>query len=66
MYDKGQGVPQDYVIAYVWLSFAVAQASPREREYWTRIRDAVAGKLSLAQLTEGQRLAAEWSSWASR
>jgi hypothetical protein len=60
MYDKGQGLPLDYVLAYKWLNLAVAQARGRERQDWVRIRDAVAGKLSLVERTEGQRLAVEW------
>jgi hypothetical protein len=60
MYDKGFGVPQDYVIAYMWLNLAVARASPRERDDWVRIRNAVASKLTLIERTAGQRLAAEW------
>jgi uncharacterized protein len=60
MYDKGHGVPQDFVIAYMWLNLAVARASPRERDDWVRIRDAVASKLTLIERTAGQRLAAEW------
>jgi hypothetical protein len=60
MYDKGQGVPQDYVEAYKWLDLAVGRVSGRTRDDWTRIRDAIASKLSLVQLTEGQRRALEW------
>jgi len=60
MYDKGQGVPQDYVEAYKWLDLATGQASGRARQDWVRIRDAVASKLSLVQITEGQRRALEW------
>jgi hypothetical protein len=60
MYDKGQGVPQDYVEAYKWLDLAVGRASGRMRDDWVRIRDAVASKLSLMQVTEGQRRALEW------
>jgi TPR repeat protein len=60
MYDKGHGVPQDYVLAYKWLNLAVAQATPGERDYWVRIRDAVGTKLTLVERTAGQRLAAEW------
>jgi hypothetical protein len=60
MYDKGQGVPQDYVEAYKWLDLAVGRASGRMRDDWGRIRDAIASKLSLVQVTEGQRLALEW------
>jgi len=60
MWDKGQGVPQDYVTAYAWLNLATANAAPRDREYWTRIRDAIGGKLSVAELTQAQRLAIDW------
>jgi TPR repeat protein len=60
MCDKGQGVPQDYVKAYKWLDLAAGQASGRARQDWLRIRDAVASKLSLAEITEGQRRALEW------
>ncbi|WOJ90157.1 tetratricopeptide repeat protein [Methylocapsa polymorpha] len=56
MYDKGQGVPQDYVVAYALLNLAVAGAG-RERDYWVKIRDAVASKLSLVQRLESQHLA---------
>jgi TPR repeat protein len=59
-YDKGQGVPQDYVLAYKWLNVATARATPRERDYWVRIRDAVASKLSLIERTAGQDLASKW------
>lgn len=55
MYDKAQGVPQDYVMAYALLNLAVAKAGP-EREPWTRIRDAVASKLSLAQISIAQQM----------
>jgi TPR repeat protein len=66
MYDKGHGVPQDYVLAYKWLDLAVARASGRERQDWVRIRDAVATKLSLAEITAAQRLALEWQPAPSR
>ncbi|MGH6852139.1 MAG: tetratricopeptide repeat protein [Methylocella sp.] len=58
LYDKGQGVPRDYVIAYALLDRAVAGAG-RERENWTRIRDAVASKLSLIERARAQQLAFE-------
>ena len=60
MYDKGHGVPQDYVLAYKWLNVATARATPREREYWVRIRDAVGSKLTLIERTAGQDLASKW------
>ena len=60
MYDKGHGLPQDYVLAYKWLNIATARATPRERDYWVKIRDAVATKLTLVQRTAGQDLASDW------
>ncbi|HTV34738.1 MAG TPA: tetratricopeptide repeat protein [Methylocella sp.] len=58
MYDKALGVPQDYVRAYALVNLAVAKAGP-ERTVWTRIRDAIASKLSLAERTVGQQMAFE-------
>jgi uncharacterized protein len=60
MYDKGQGVPQDFVLAHAWLNLAVAHAEPRIRSRWVLIRNAVASKMSEAQLFEARRLAYEW------
>jgi uncharacterized protein len=61
MYDKGHGVPQDFVLAYKWLDLAAGRASRRERDYFQRLRDAVAMKMSKAQIAEGQRLALLWA-----
>jgi uncharacterized protein len=65
LYDKGHGVPPSAVIAYKWLNLAAAHAEPREREYYVRIRDAVASKLDGEQLAQAQWLAASWAPrWA--
>jgi TPR repeat protein len=61
MYDKGHGVPQDFTLAYKWLNLAAARAPKRERDYFLRLRDAVASKMSFAQIAEGQRLALLWA-----
>ena len=60
MYDKGQGVVQDFVLAHAWLNLAVAHAEPRVRGHWVLMRDAVASKMSEAQLWEARKLAYEW------
>ena len=60
MYDKGHGVAQDFVEAEVWLNLAAARSDRRQRDYWTRIRDAVASKLTLDELAEAQKRASEW------
>jgi uncharacterized protein len=60
MYDKGQGVVQDFVLAHAWLNLAVAHAEPSVRGHWVLMRDAVASKMSEAQLWEARKLAYEW------
>jgi TPR repeat protein len=66
MVDKGQGVKQDFVEAEFWLNLAASHAEPRDRAYWTRIRDSVASKLTLDELALSQRLAVEWQPIAIR
>jgi TPR repeat protein len=61
MYDKGFGVSRDVVQAYKWLNLAAAHGPPNDREYFLRLRDAVASKMTRAQLDLGQQLALEWS-----
>ena len=61
MYDKGHGVPQDFILAYKWLNLAAARASRHERDYFLRLRNAVASKMSPYQIAEGQRLAMLWA-----
>ena len=65
-YDKGHGVPQDFVLAYKWLDLAAAKGPRREHDFYLRLRDAVASKLSTNEVIEGQRLALTWAAnWAS-
>ena len=61
MYDKGHGVPQDFVLAYKWLNLAAARAPKRQREYFLRLRNAVASKMSPDQIAAGQHLAMLWA-----
>jgi uncharacterized protein len=66
LFDKGFGVPQDWVQAEVWLNLAAAQANEKQRDYWRRIRDAVAQKLTLNQLAQAQQRAFYWTPIVSR
>jgi uncharacterized protein len=59
-YDKGHGVPQNVILSYKWLDLAAAKATNRERDYYRRLRDAVASKMTSDQIVEGQRLALIW------
>jgi len=59
-YDKGFGVPTDPVLAHMWLNLAAARTRGDAHEDNVRLRDAVAGKLSLGQLADAQQLATVW------
>ena len=61
IYDKGHGVPQNAILSYKWLDIAAAHATKRERDYYLRLRNAVASKMSSIQIVEGQRLALIWA-----
>src|SRR6185437_2779947 len=61
VYDKGHGVPQDFVLAYKWLNLATAHARGRQRDVFQRLRDAVASKMSPNEIAAGQRLALYWT-----
>ena len=60
LYDKGRGVPEDVVLAHKWLILAAARAERRDRDVYMRVRDAVATKMSIAQIALAQQLAAQW------
>ena len=60
LYDKGHGVPQNYVLAHKWVNLAASRSRGSEREYYTRIRDAIESKMSHDQLETAQWLAHEW------
>jgi TPR repeat protein len=60
LFDKGLGVPEDYVEAYKWLNLAAAAAGPASREYYLRVRDAVARKMTQIQLSQAQWLSSHW------
>jgi TPR repeat protein len=61
LYDRGQGVPLNYVEAHKWLNLAAARAASVDRDYFVRIRNAVASKLTRAEIYEAQRRAREWT-----
>jgi hypothetical protein len=44
----------------MWINLATARADRRARRYYAKIRDAVASKLTAAQLDHGQWLANQW------
>jgi TPR repeat protein len=54
-YERGQGVSKDYVLADMWLSWAAAKGYQCADKC-----DALAAKMTPAQIAEAQRLAREW------
>jgi TPR repeat protein len=60
MYDKGFGVTPNVILAHKWLNLAAAHAPPQSRETFLRLRDAVASKMTRAQLDVAQQLAVDF------
>jgi uncharacterized protein len=62
MYEKGQGVPQDYVLAYMLYNLAAAQVRGTwvNTPFYANQRDRLAQRMTPAQIAEAQKLAREW------
>jgi TPR repeat protein len=60
MYDKGYGVAPNVILAHKWLILSAAHAPRQSREYVLRLRDAVAGKMTRAQIDVAQQLAIDF------
>jgi TPR repeat protein len=60
MYDKGFGVTQDVIFAHKWLNLAAAHAPRQNRENILRLREALASKMTRAQLELAQQLAVDF------
>ena len=56
LYLTGNGVPQDYVIAHMWLNLAAAHGKEEAAEG----RDHAEKLMTPAQIAEAQKLAREW------
>ncbi len=61
MYGHGRGVQQDYVLAHIWFTLAASRFPPgKDRDKAVEGRDALAERMTPAQIAEAQRLAREW------
>ena len=60
MYENGEGVPQDYVEAHKWRNLAASRAVATNREQYAEARDALAKKMTPAQIAEAQKRATAW------
>src|SRR5215831_19460025 len=60
MYDKGFGVSANIILAHKWLNLAAVHAPLQNRENILRLRDALASKMTRAQLDLAQQLAVDF------
>jgi uncharacterized protein len=60
MYDKGFGVTPNVILAHKWLNLAAAHTPRPNLENVLRLRDAVATKMTRAQLDLAQQLAVDF------
>ena len=76
MYENGQGVPQDYLLAHMWYNLAAAgwpaagypgedvlvakTGIPCCRAAIVKLRDELSAKMTPSQIAEAQRMAREW------
>ena len=56
LYAKGQGVPKDYMRAYMWFDLATAGGS----EGSGKVRELLKERLTPERIREAQRLADRW------
>ena len=64
-YFQGKGVPQDYVLAYMWYSLSASHALSPDRTKPASVielRDIVAAKMTKEQIAEAQNLTRNWAS----
>jgi hypothetical protein len=62
-YVKGLGVHQDYAVAHKWLNLAASRFATSEaklRDMAVKFREAIARRMTPAQIAEAQRMAREW------
>jgi TPR repeat protein len=56
LYANGQGVPQDYVLAHMWVNLSAAQGYEEAKNGG----DVIAKRMTSEQIAEAQRLARDW------
>ena len=61
-YSIGEGVPEDYIAAHMWVNLAAANLpTGKARNAALQLRDQLAAKMTPAQITDAQKLAREWT-----
>lgn len=57
MYDKGQGVPQDFTRAYMWYHLAAKTLNGDDAVVAIKLRDRVASRMSAEQIAKALEMA---------
>ena len=60
LHNKGQGVEPNLLLSYMWLNLSASQAKGEERDFKVRMRDAIASKMTVAQVAVAQQMAMNW------
>ena len=55
-YALGEGVPEDYVLAYMWENLSAAQGFESAQDN----KDILEQQMTREQIAEGQRMSREW------
>ena len=61
-YQRGEGVPRDYVLSYMWFELAVSRASEAIRGRAIRARNEVTEFLTLDEREDAKARALKWDS----
>jgi TPR repeat protein len=59
-YASGDGVPRDYVLAYMWANVAAATLSNQEQKRAAKMRDEIARLMTPQQIADAQKLSRDW------
>lgn len=59
-YQTGRGVAQDYVQAHMWMNLAASRVGVSDYRQYADARDALARKMTAAEIAKAQSLAREW------
>lgn len=59
-YGKGEGVPQDYLLAFFWWSLAASKGSGADYDRCVNYRDSAAGRLNPEQLVKARQKITDW------
>ena len=62
MYDSGEGVPENFVLAYKWANLAAARGSEKARE----LKSGVKKLMTREQIAEAQQLSLEWENQSGK